>query len=334
MLAVNLRSQAVVAAVGLCAVVGLMAASVGAVHAGAVQTEKDAAAAAELARAKELYSEHMQKAVHHAKRAAEATRSRLAGHLAQARARLAGGLRHRAAGLHEALQDGRSRMRAAPRIAMRHRGPGGGATAERVLRMADELELTDQQEEEIRQVSRQHRRAAIERNAAIEVAGLDLEELMRDPHTADLGAVEQQMQAIGTLRIQDRIANLSVTQRVWGALTAEQRDQLEDERHGAYFIGGDGPRAWSMLGDDFAIDIDIDDFTGQEWMNDFDFDFDFGDPMSFELWRWRDGQDGEHEWHDEEGEREDIREEAEEGEVKTNADSASSRGSVSVPALF
>ena len=42
MFAVNLRSRTVVAVVGLCAVVGLMAVSLGTVQAGAVQTEEEA----------------------------------------------------------------------------------------------------------------------------------------------------------------------------------------------------------------------------------------------------------------------------------------------------
>ncbi|HJO03638.1 MAG TPA: Spy/CpxP family protein refolding chaperone [Acidobacteriota bacterium] len=241
MLAVNIRSRAVVALVGLCTVVGLMAVSVGAVQAGAAQTEQEAEEAAEAARAGHAYTEHLHKAVQHARQAAEAGRSRLAEHLAQARARWAEAGRHRAGAVRRALQDGPTRMRGGPRIAMRHRGPGGGGTAERVLRMAEELELSEQQEDEIREVRRQHRRASIEREAAIEVAGLDLEELMEDPHIADLAAVEQQMQAMSELRVEGRVADLRLTQQVWGVLTVEQRDQIQDQRHNIFMFA----RRWS-----------------------------------------------------------------------------------------
>lgn len=328
MFAVNLRSRAVVAVVGLCAVVGLMTVSVGAVQAGAAQTEDEAKVAAE-ARAKEAYAEHMQAAVHHARQAAEAGRSPLAGHLAKARARWAGARRHGGEGIRRALQGGYGRMHAVPGMAMRRRGSGGGSrTAERVLRMAEELELTEQQEGEIRDVWRQHRRAAIERDAAIEVAELDLEDLMQDPHTADLAAVEQQMQAIGKLRVENRVAGLRLTQQVWGTLTAEQRDQLQDDRHNVFFLRGDGPHAWSLSGDDFTLGIDVDDFPHEGWMNDFDFDCDVGDGLPFGLWREWLGDEELHEHHQEEqdADRED--------EVKTNAGSDASGESVGVGALF
>ena len=107
--------------------------------------------------------------------------------------------------------------------------------------MAEELELSEQQEDEIREVRRQHRRASIEREAAIEVAGLDLEELMEDPHIADLAAVEQQMQAMSELRVEGRVADLRLTQQVWGVLTVEQRDQIQDQRHNIFMFA----RRWS-----------------------------------------------------------------------------------------
>ena len=227
MFAVNLRSRTVVAVVGLCAVVGLMAVSLGTVQAGAVQTEEEAKQAAEMAQAKEVHGQHKQKAVRAAKRAVEAGHLRLAEHLAQAREQWTEVRRHGAEAIREALQDRRGRMRGAPRIAIRHRGPGGGGgTAERVLRMAEDLELTEQQEGEIREARRQHRRASIGREAAIDVAQFDLEGLMEDSHTSDLGAVEQQMQVIGKLRVESRIADLRLNQQAWGTLTAQQRDQL------------------------------------------------------------------------------------------------------------
>ena len=333
MFAVNLRSRIVVAVVGLCAVAGLMAVSVGAVQAGAVQTEEEAKQAEEMAQAKEVYARHMQKAAQAARRAAEAGRQRLAKHLVQARGHWTASRRRGAEAVREALQDGRGRMRGAPRIAIRHRGPGGGGgIAERVLRMAEDLELTEQQESEIRDARRQYRRASIEREAAIDVAQLDLEELMVDPHTADLGAVEQQMQAIGMLRVESRVADLRLNQQAWGTLTAEQRDQLQDGRHNAFFLRGDGPRGWSLSGDDFMLNFDADDFVHEEWLNDFDFDFDFGsgeDTPFGGLWRLHEWQDDDG-WHEHEGEDED---EDKDGEVKTNAGAAGALG-VGVRALF
>ncbi len=328
MFAVNLRSRTGVAVVGLCAVVGLMAVSVGAVQAGAVQTEEEAKQAAEMAQAKEVYSQHMRNAAQAARRATEAGHLRLAEHLAQAREQWTEARRHGAEAIREAMQSARGRMRGAPHISIRRRGPGGGGIAERVLRMAEDLELTEQQESDIRDARRQHRRASIEREAAIDVAQLDLEELMEDPHTADLGAVEQQMQAIGTLRVESRVADLRLNQQAWGTLTAEQRDQLQDGRHNAFFLRGDGPRGWSLSGDDFMLNFDADDFLHEEWLNDFDFDFELGEDMPFGLWRLHEWQDDDEDWHEHEGDDEDK-----DGEVKTSAGASGALG-VGVRALF
>ncbi len=279
-----------------------MVVSVDTVQAGAAQTEEKAKEAAELARAKEVYAEHLHKAVQEARRAAEVGRLHLAEQLAQARSHWAEARRHGLESALEGLQERRERVRVSPRIAIRRHGSGRGNIAERVLGMADDLELTEQQEDEIREMRRQDRRASIERDAAIEVAGLDLEELMEDPHAADLGAVEQQMQAIGNLRIASRIAGLRLSQQVWAMLTAAQREQLQDDRHNVFMLRRDGPHGWAFSGDDggdFVFDLDSNDFMPEEWMNDldFDFDFDFGSDgdLPFGLWRFRDGlhEDGE-----------------------------------------
>ncbi len=336
MFGLNLRSRGVMALAGLCAVMGLMAASVGTVQAGAPQTEQKVAPqveekvapqteekvkeAAELLRAHEVYTEHLQNAVHDARRAAEAGRHQLVEQLAQARAhwneaRRHGlestykGLQERRERAHNGMQERRERLRVAPRIALRRHCSRGGSIAERVLDMSEDLELTEQQRDEIRELRRQDRRASIERDAAIEVADLDLEELMEDRHTADLGAVEQQMQRIGNLRVASRIADLRLSQQVWGMLTAEQREQFQDERHNVFMLRGDGPFSWSSSsGDNFVFDLDADDFMPDEWMDDFDFDFEFGPgDAPFGVWRFRDRMHEDDEVHEEE----------QEGEVKT-----------------
>lgn len=105
---------------------------------------------------------------------------------------------------------------------------GEGGIAERVLGHAEDLELTDGQTEQIRTLRTDHRRAEIERDAAIEVAELDLEGLMRDETSADLAAVESKMLEIARLRVEARMAGLRLNREVTSVLTDEQRAQLED----------------------------------------------------------------------------------------------------------
>ena len=244
-----------VAMVGLCAVLSLMAVSAGAVQDGAGQTEQEVKDAAKLARAKCPYAEHMQDTVHGNRRAADTGYSQLAEHLAQAKKRWAEARRYGVDRLRGALEDGCTRMR----IAMHRRGPGGGGADERVLRMTEELELTAQQGDVIREARRQHHRASIERKAAIGVAELDLEELMEAPHTADLAAVEQQLHAVSELRVASHVADLRLTQEVWGVLTIEQRDQLQGKSHIAFPRRGNRLRGWSFSGENFIPGIDPDD---------------------------------------------------------------------------
>ena len=68
------------------------------------------------------------------------------------------------------------RMARAPRVELRSGGWFGSGTADRVLAMAEELELSEQQQDSIRSARRDYRRAEIERDAQIEVLDLDLDE--------------------------------------------------------------------------------------------------------------------------------------------------------------
>lgn len=130
----------------------------------------------------------------------------------------------------------------APHGHVRVGGPGGlfveslgGPSAASILARAEELELDDQQIERIRAAERDHRRAEIERDAAIEVAELDLEELMTAGDSPDLQAVEAKMMDIAALRVQARIAGLRLRQDVEAVLTAEQRAELDEMGHGYLF---------------------------------------------------------------------------------------------------
>lgn len=141
----------------------------------------------------------------------------------------------------KAAQEGRIRVRT-PRGVVRSFGLGGNS-AERVLAQAEELELTGAQQQAIRTAQKQHRREGIEREAAIDLARLDLDELMEaGDDSLDLAAVEAKLLEISRLEVQDRVAGLRLRQRVRETLTAEQREQLAEM--GDVFVLGDGAFGW------------------------------------------------------------------------------------------
>lgn len=141
----------------------------------------------------------------------------------------------------KAAQEGRIRVRT-PRGIVRSFG-FGGSSAERVLAQAEELELTDAQRDAIRAAEKQHRRDGIEREAAIDLARLDLDELMEPRDDAlDLAAVEAKLLEISRLEVQDQVADLRLRQRVRETLTPEQRDELEEMA--GVFVLRDGALGW------------------------------------------------------------------------------------------
>jgi len=150
-------------------------------------------------------------------------------------------------------QEGRGRVRVrAPRAVMRNFGVGGGGAASRVLARAEELELTDAQRDQIRAADKQHRRDAIERQAAMDLARLDLDDLMDGEATEmDLAAVESKLLEISRLEVADQVAGLRLRQSVHAVLTPGQRDELGEM--GNVFVFGDGDFRWHE-GGNFRFD--------------------------------------------------------------------------------
>ena len=97
----------------------------------------------------------------------------------------------------------------------------------RILAHAEELELTEVQEDQIRTLQRDSRRQQIRRDADREIAEMDLEEMM-DSDTGDLDVVEQKMREIANLEVDARIDGLRVERSIMAVLTPEQRDQLDE----------------------------------------------------------------------------------------------------------
>ena len=103
--------------------------------------------------------------------------------------------------------------------------------AGRVLSNAEELGLSDDQEEQVRQLQRENRRTEIRRNADTQIAEMDLEELM-SIESSDLNSIEQKMREIANYQVDARMARLRLDRGVEAILTAEQRDALEEMSDG------------------------------------------------------------------------------------------------------
>ena len=201
------------------------------------------------------------------------------------------------------------RMARAPRVELRSGGWFGSGTADRVLAMAEELELSEQQQDSIRSARRDYRRAEIERDAQIEVLDLDLDELLEDRHAADLNAVEDLMMQRAQLRVQDEMARMRLGRQVWNTLTPEQQDEFEESRGNVFMLRRDGSNVlFHRDGSADAWDYDLGRVFEGLRLEEFDIaDFDFGD-MKLELhsedgepFIWRYHLDGDHDDDDEDG---------------------------------
>ena len=111
-----------------------------------------------------------------------------------------------------------------------------GEMASHVLANAEEIGLDENQENEIRALHRENRRAEIRRNAEIQIAEMDLDEMM-GAEDLDLDAIEEKMHEIANDQVDGRMDRLRLDRSVSAVLTEAQRDELE-EMQGARFILG------------------------------------------------------------------------------------------------
>lgn len=103
----------------------------------------------------------------------------------------------------------------------------GGGYGEALIDHAEELGLSDVQQQQIQDLQRENQRSAIGRRADIEVAEMDLEALDEDPD-ADIAAVRSALETLSALRIDGQIADRELRRDVREVLTAEQREQFDE----------------------------------------------------------------------------------------------------------
>ena len=108
---------------------------------------------------------------------------------------------------------------------------------------AEDLALSDAQIEQIRDTQRAHRRDSIQREADIDVAEMDLEELF-DAAEPNIAAIRAKLEEVAMLEVEDQMAGLQLRQDLRDVLTPEQLDDFdemrEDSDHVRIFISGVG----------------------------------------------------------------------------------------------
>lgn len=110
------------------------------------------------------------------------------------------------------------------------RRPGGPEGRRPGLeRMREEVGLSDQQAEELRTLFSQHRKAAIRQRADLQVARVELQELIHAA-TLDEKAIAAKVKAVSDLQAAALRARVEGQLAVQKVLTPEQREKLKDLR--------------------------------------------------------------------------------------------------------
>jgi len=107
-------------------------------------------------------------------------------------------------------------------------GPGG-MMGRHLERLAQQLELTDAQQAQVRALLRNHAKEAVRLRTDIGVLAVDVQQLLEtDP--VDLPKAEQLFQSIGTKEADLRLAHVTLMQEVNKLLTPEQQKTFRPMR--------------------------------------------------------------------------------------------------------
>ena len=131
------------------------------------------------------------------------------------------------------MQQGRMMRRGAGE-AMMGRGMGGGRIGRgrnmgrmaAILRLADELELSEAQRSELSQIATDHKKDIIRQKAEIDLARVDQQKLMRQDEP-DMDAVRSQLMKIATLEVDMKCQQIQVRINAKNVLKEEQQKALK-----------------------------------------------------------------------------------------------------------
>ncbi len=110
------------------------------------------------------------------------------------------------------------------------RGPGG-SMLHGLLAHAEELELTEDQQAQIKEIATESRKAMVQLRADSELAGMELQALIRsdDP---DLEAIQQGLENVASAQVAERFAAIEATVSARSVLTDEQQAKVKEAVRG------------------------------------------------------------------------------------------------------
>lgn len=106
---------------------------------------------------------------------------------------------------------------------------GGPGRMSGLLRLADEVDLSEAQRDELSEIFTSHRKDTIKRKAEIELAKVDLQKLARQEEP-DMDAVEAQLRKIADLQVEMKLSQIKVRVDPRDVLTEEQKTALKKIR--------------------------------------------------------------------------------------------------------
>lgn len=130
---------------------------------------------------------------------------------------------------------------------MGHRGMGDGPGMERILAMADKLELTDAQRTKLKQLHETFQLERIDRRAGLQKAEVKLRGLMRD-NKASTAEINKSIDDVSALKAEMAKMRVRHHAEMKGVLTEKQQEMLQDLRPGM------GMRMHGMIDQDDDMD--------------------------------------------------------------------------------
>jgi Spy/CpxP family protein refolding chaperone len=115
--------------------------------------------------------------------------------------------------------------------------PPRGVMGRHMERLAQQLELTDEQQTQIRALRRNHAKEAIRLKADIGVLAVDVRQLL-DTDPVDLPKVKQLFQSMAAKEADLRVAHVTLTQEINKLLTPDQQKQFRPMRERMGGMGG------------------------------------------------------------------------------------------------
>jgi Spy/CpxP family protein refolding chaperone len=107
-------------------------------------------------------------------------------------------------------------------------GARGGVAADRMLRHAADLKLTDEQIGKLERISSNTKKTLIDLHAEIEKGEIDIQNLLRSG-TDDMTRIKRQLEAVSKARVGIEEARIAAFFEARDVLTDEQKKMVKDE---------------------------------------------------------------------------------------------------------